>query len=260
MHKFLCRSPRRRGGGAKEKAGNPQQHYGPRTALSEDSDYTSDVSFPIHQPNSSVSQFGGPLEVARRAVAAPEPSEPLYYNSRPQDISGNTADGLDIYMELSDSRVEFHISCSDTQQHCDKESGHSKIITVFNWFNEFKFRKTNFENEPRSGRPPTAVTRDKFELRRSKNYISTVREKCGLWIGSNHLKYRKLVSRWLPQSLTEDQKLCRVKWCNVMLKKLMKANQRLFLILLQVTKLGFIILIQKQNGNILFGALQNHLS
>ncbi|UYV63613.1 hypothetical protein LAZ67_2004971 [Cordylochernes scorpioides] len=39
----------------------------------------------------------------------------------------------------------------------------------------------------------------------------------------------------------------------------MKANQRLFLILLQVTKLGFTILIQKHNGNLLFGALLNHL-
>ncbi|UYV71910.1 hypothetical protein LAZ67_9001084 [Cordylochernes scorpioides] len=70
---------------------------------------------------------------------------------------------------------------------------------------------------------------------------------------------QKPVSRWVPQSLTEDQKLGRVKWCNFMLKILMKANQRLFLILLWVTKLGFTSLIQKQNGNLLFGALQNHL-
>ncbi|UYV60405.1 hypothetical protein LAZ67_1001054 [Cordylochernes scorpioides] len=39
----------------------------------------------------------------------------------------------------------------------------------------------------------------------------------------------------------------------------MKANRRLFLILLQETKLGFTILIQKTNGNLLFGAFQNHL-
>ncbi|UYV66636.1 hypothetical protein LAZ67_4002426 [Cordylochernes scorpioides] len=37
------------------------------------------------------------------------------------------------------------------------------------------------------------------------------------------------------------------------------ANQRLFLIILQVSKLGFTILIQKQNGKLVFGALQNHL-
>ncbi|UYV83514.1 hypothetical protein LAZ67_23001289 [Cordylochernes scorpioides] len=39
----------------------------------------------------------------------------------------------------------------------------------------------------------------------------------------------------------------------------MKANERLFLILLQVTKLGFTMLIQKQSSNLLFCALQNYL-
>ncbi|UYV66847.1 hypothetical protein LAZ67_4003066 [Cordylochernes scorpioides] len=36
---------------------------------------------------------------------------------------------------------------------------------------------------------------------------------------NDHLKYRKLVSRWVSRSLTEDQKLGRVKWCNSTLKK-----------------------------------------
>ncbi|UYV83878.1 hypothetical protein LAZ67_X000489 [Cordylochernes scorpioides] len=36
--------------------------------------------------------------------------------------------------------------------------------TIFNWFNEFKFGKTNLEDEPRSGRPLTAVTQEKIEL------------------------------------------------------------------------------------------------
>ncbi|UYV63510.1 hypothetical protein LAZ67_2004380 [Cordylochernes scorpioides] len=35
----------------------------------------------------------------------------------------------------------------------------------FNWFNEFKFGKPNLEDEPRSGRPPTAVIQEKIELR-----------------------------------------------------------------------------------------------
>ncbi|UYV69265.1 hypothetical protein LAZ67_6003030 [Cordylochernes scorpioides] len=36
------------------------------------------------------------------------------------------------------------------------------IRTVFNCFNEFKFRNTNLEDEPRSDRPPTAVSQEKF--------------------------------------------------------------------------------------------------
>ncbi|XP_067124975.1 protein unc-13 homolog B isoform X3 [Centruroides vittatus] len=105
------------------------------SGVSEDSDYTSDVSYPTgqhpsasaHHPNSSASQFGGPAVLARRAseYAPPEPenvspydqnssyrnnmyvrnedvnmtyghsnsnrryndveSDPLYYNSRPND-------------------------------------------------------------------------------------------------------------------------------------------------------------------------------
>ncbi|UYV84315.1 hypothetical protein LAZ67_X001826 [Cordylochernes scorpioides] len=38
------------------------------------------------------------------------------------------------------------------------------IRKVFNWFNEFKFGKTRLEDEPRSGRPPTAVTQEKIKL------------------------------------------------------------------------------------------------
>ncbi|UYV84012.1 hypothetical protein LAZ67_X000882 [Cordylochernes scorpioides] len=72
-------------------------------------------------------------------------------------------------------------------------------------------------------------------------------------IFNDHLKYRKLVSRWVPHSLTEEQKLGCVKWCNFMLKKFDEGKSK------AVTKLGFTILIQKQNGNLLFGALQNHL-
>ncbi|UYV70905.1 hypothetical protein LAZ67_8001071 [Cordylochernes scorpioides] len=36
---------------------------------------------------------------------------------------------------------------------------------------------------------------------------------------NDHLKYIKLVIRWVPHILNEDQKLIRVEWCNFMLKK-----------------------------------------
>ncbi|UYV68094.1 hypothetical protein LAZ67_5003035 [Cordylochernes scorpioides] len=73
---------------------------------------------------------------------------------------------------------------------------------------------------------------------------------------NNHLKYKKLVSRrWVPHNLTEDQKHGGIKWCNFILKKIYEGS---FLIL-QVATLELTILIQKQNGNLLFDALQNHL-
>ncbi|UYV70380.1 hypothetical protein LAZ67_7002789 [Cordylochernes scorpioides] len=115
------------------------------------------------------------------------------------------------------------------------------IRTVFNWFNEFKFGKPNLEDEPRSGRPPTAMTQENIELvryiLREYRKITYQHLEKSVGIGSaaintiinDHLKYRKLVSRWVPHSLTEYKNL--------------------------VTKLGFRILIQKQNGNQFFGAL-----
>ncbi|UYV68338.1 hypothetical protein LAZ67_5003939 [Cordylochernes scorpioides] len=64
---------------------------------------------------------------------------------------------------------------------------------------------------------------------------------------------KRALDIWVPHSLTEDQKLVRVKWCNFMLKNFDEGKSK------PVTKLGFEILIQKQNGNLLFGALQKHL-
>ncbi|UYV64461.1 hypothetical protein LAZ67_3000804 [Cordylochernes scorpioides] len=70
---------------------------------------------------------------------------------------------------------------------------------------------------PKSGRPPTAVTQEKIELVRFlliENLIITYQrlEKC-VDIGSaaitniinDHLKYRNIVSKWVPHSLTEPK-------------------------------------------------------
>ncbi|UYV84319.1 hypothetical protein LAZ67_X001837 [Cordylochernes scorpioides] len=92
-----------------------------------------------------------------------------------------------------------------------------------------QIEKTNIEDEPRSGRPPTAVTQEKIEL------------------------VRFLLREDRRITLTEDKNLGRVKWCNFMLKKFDKGKSK------AVFNIGFTILIQKQNGNLLFGALQNHL-
>ncbi|UYV77112.1 hypothetical protein LAZ67_14003343 [Cordylochernes scorpioides] len=47
-------------------------------------------------------------------------------------------------------------------------------------------------------------------------------------INSDHLIYRKLVSKWAPLSLNEDQKLDRVKWCNFILKKFDEGKSKYF--------------------------------
>ncbi|UYV84106.1 hypothetical protein LAZ67_X001197 [Cordylochernes scorpioides] len=65
------------------------------------------------------------------------------------------------------------------------------IRTVFNWFNGFKFGKTNLEDEPCSGRSQKAVTQEKIELVRfllredRRIMYQQLIEKCGHWIGRN---------------------------------------------------------------------------
>ncbi|UYV84775.1 hypothetical protein LAZ67_X003451 [Cordylochernes scorpioides] len=70
-------------------------------------------------------------------------------------------------------------------------------------------KKTNLEDEPRSGRPPTAVTQEKIELvrfllREDRRITYQLLEKSADIVASaaintiinDHLKFRKLVSRW----------------------------------------------------------------
>ncbi len=103
--------------------------------------------------------------------------------------------------------------------------------TVARWFAEFKRGKTSLEDDTRSGRPADAVTpeniaavRQLIKAERSATYLQ-IQE--ALDIGSaatktilhDHLCVKKLVSRWVPRQLTNEQKKARVTWCRFMLKK-----------------------------------------
>lgn len=105
------------------------------------------------------------------------------------------------------------------------------LATVTYWFREFKRGRENLNDDPRPGRPQTAVTHEnviRVEWLLRENRHITHREIEGeLKIGSQavstilheHLKVRKVASRWIPHSLTEEQKSRRVDWCKFMLKK-----------------------------------------
>lgn len=88
-----------------------------------------------------------------------------------------------------------------------------------------------FEDEARSGRPPTAVTQENVEavekLIRENRRITYVELERELGIGSaalqtiihDRLSIRKRCSRWVPHKLTDDQKDRRVDWCRFMIDK-----------------------------------------
>lgn len=112
------------------------------------------------------------------------------------------------------------------------------LATITYWFREFKRGRSEVKDDPRPGRPPTAVTpenviRVEWLIKEYRNI--TKREiQDELKVGSqavstilhDHLKVRKVASRWIPHSLTQEQKDRRVDWCQYMLHKFEGGNSQ----------------------------------
>lgn len=103
--------------------------------------------------------------------------------------------------------------------------------TIFRWFQEFKRGRASLKDEERSGRPATAVTEENIAaveaLVREDNRVTFKDIEAILEIGSpaiskilhDYLRVRKVSSRWVPHSLTDEQKRIRVEWCKEMLAR-----------------------------------------
>lgn len=97
-------------------------------------------------------------------------------------------------------------------------------------FGQFRRGRKSLNDDPRSGRPPTAVTDENTQAVKQMievdPYITYRQIAVSVSIGTRavykivneQLHYRKLFSRFVPHSLTEKQKDDRVNWCNKMLK------------------------------------------
>jgi histone-lysine N-methyltransferase SETMAR len=97
--------------------------------------------------------------------------------------------------------------------------------TVAKWVAEFKDPTRDFEDAPRTGRPPTATTDENIEaverivLRDRQISVRRVADELGISktvvheILSNHLGMRKVCVRWVPKFLTPIQRLNRVECC-----------------------------------------------
>lgn len=144
---------------------------------------------------------------------------------------------------MEHSREEFRVMIFyDFKRGLSEEESHNflrlafgdsapSIDTVKRWFVKFRKGKEEFEDQPRSGRPREAVTPDNVErarllIKECRNVTYEQIEKA-LGIGSaaaqkilhDQLGVRRLVSRWIPHLLTDDQKAHRVEWCRFMLNK-----------------------------------------
>lgn len=131
------------------------------------------------------------------------------------------------------SHWKRQLTTNESKQELDTVFGTSapSVSTVRRWYNEFKRGKTNFKDDPKSGRPSTAVTEENCEKVRQivedDPHVTYAQIKHLLGIGSTavtkilkeKLGLKKVCSRWVPHSLSDEQKSARVKWCREMLKK-----------------------------------------
>lgn len=105
------------------------------------------------------------------------------------------------------------------------------LRTVERWYLEFQRGHTSLSDKSREGRPKTAFTEDNIAAVRQliiEDRHVTYREiEASLSISGTTvhkilheaLSVRKLVSRWIPHSLTEDHKATRVRWCKKTLQR-----------------------------------------
>ena len=99
------------------------------------------------------------------------------------------------------------------------------------WVGEFKRGRTSLENEARSGRPLDATDEEICKKVRDLVYsdrriqVEEIAQALGISYGSvltilyDRLGMRKLTARWVPKSLSDEQRATRVSECSVLLKR-----------------------------------------
>ncbi|CAH1985525.1 unnamed protein product [Acanthoscelides obtectus] len=151
-------------------------------------------------------------------------------------------------MELN--REHFHAIISyNFQRQLSQQECLAELLSVFGneaphqstisrWYGEFKRGRVSLSDDPRVGAPKTAVTQGNVDAVRKLSIEDrhvTYREiEASLKISKTsvqkilqeELGVRKLVSRWIPHLLTEEQKAARVNWCQKTLDRFNSGNSK----------------------------------
>ena len=103
--------------------------------------------------------------------------------------------------------------------------------TVFNWFRELQRNKFTVQDAPRSGRFSTSVTQPTIDAVRKTieddphstyQHIEVILGISSTPINSiihGYLNLRKVCVRWVPHTLTDDQKQLQLQFCRHSLKR-----------------------------------------
>ncbi|CAH2010856.1 unnamed protein product [Acanthoscelides obtectus] len=109
--------------------------------------------------------------------------------------------------------------------------------TISRWYGEFKRGRVSLSDDARVGAPKTADTQKNVDAVRKliiEDRHVTYREDSSLKISKTSIQkilheelgVRKLVSRWIPHLLTEEQKAARVNWCQKTLNRFNSRNSK----------------------------------
>lgn len=103
--------------------------------------------------------------------------------------------------------------------------------TIYRWYAEFRRGRSSLSTIPSAGRPKTAVTPENVaavqKIIKEDRHVTYEQIRAIMGIGMTaiqtilhrELGVRKLVSRWVPHNLTEEQKATRVDWCRSTLER-----------------------------------------
>ncbi|CAH1983316.1 unnamed protein product [Acanthoscelides obtectus] len=112
------------------------------------------------------------------------------------------------------------------------------IATISRWYGEFKRGPVSLRDDPKVGAPKTAVTQenvdavrkliieDRHVIYREIEASLKISKISNQTILHEELGVRKLVSRWIPHLLTEEQKATRVNWCQKTLDRFHSGNSK----------------------------------
>jgi histone-lysine N-methyltransferase SETMAR len=135
------------------------------------------------------------------------------------------------------SMIFYDFRVGLTQQECIDRlkigfgDGAPSKTMVYKWYTEFKHNRMTLKDDPREGRPKSAVLPQNIDavrklIEEDRHVTYREIESCiGISMTSihkilhEHLGVRKLCARWIPHLLTDAQKKARVDWCRKMIEK-----------------------------------------